>query len=185
MPKEAKARILINERLRSSGWRFFDDEDVHANVVLEVNVKLKKQDVEHLGDDFEKTTNGFIDYLLLDDRGFPIAVLEAKSEQYDPLVAKEQARNYARSQNVRFVILSNGNLHYFWDLEHGNPALITEFPTPDSIGQFHAFRPNAASLVNEKVEADYVAIPFRRFKSNVRSGRSWKPSGSWWTRIAN
>ena len=31
------------------------------------------------------------------------------------------------------MILSNGNLHYFWDLERGNPYLITAFPTPASV----------------------------------------------------
>ncbi len=71
----------------------------------------------------------------------------------DPLVGKEQARKYAHSQNVRFVILSNGNLHYFWDLEHGNPVLITEFPKPESFEHFHAFKPNPDSLVGEKVES--------------------------------
>jgi type I site-specific restriction endonuclease len=44
-------------------------------------------------------------------------VLEAKAEDKNPLVGKEQARKYAKSQNCRFVILSNGNLHYFWDLD--------------------------------------------------------------------
>ena len=47
--------------------------------------------------------------------------MEAKSEDKDPLVGKEPARKYAKSQNCRFVILSNGNLNYFWDLERGNP----------------------------------------------------------------
>ncbi len=158
MLKEAKARILINDLLRRSGWRFFDDETGPANVELEANVKLKKKSIEDLGDDFEKTATGFVDYFLLDERGFPIAVLEAKSEKLDPLVGKEQARKYAHSKNVRFVILSNGNLHYFWDLEQGNPALITEFPTLDSLGHFHAFKPNPDALVVEKVETDYVVI---------------------------
>ena len=158
MDREAKARILINDLLRRSGWRFFDDENGPANIALEANVKLKKKALDVLGDDFEKTANGFVDYLLLDERSFPIAVLEAKSEKYDPLVGKEQARKYAYSQNVRFVILSNGNLHYFWDLEQGNPVLITEFPTQDSLGQFHAFKPNPDALVSEKIEADYVAL---------------------------
>ena len=27
MSKEAKARLLINDHLLRSGWRFFDDED--------------------------------------------------------------------------------------------------------------------------------------------------------------
>lgn len=136
MPTEAKARIRINDLLARTGWRFFDDENGPANVTLETHVKVKRKALEDLGNDFEKTAHGFIDYLLLDERGFPIAVLEAKSEKFEPLIGKEQARKYARSQNVRFVILSNGNLHYFWDLEQGNPILITEFPTAESLGHF-------------------------------------------------
>jgi type I restriction enzyme, R subunit len=156
--KEAKARILVNELLTRSGWRFFDDEHGPANIALESNVKLKKKTADAFGDDFECTTNGYVDYLLLDTQGFPLAILEAKAEKYDPLVGKEQARRYAHSQNVRFVILSNGNLHYFWDLQQGNPVLITEFPRPDSFDSFHAFNPNPDALVAEKVETDYVAI---------------------------
>jgi type I restriction enzyme, R subunit len=60
-------------------------------------------------------------------------VLEAKAEDKSPLVGKEQAREYAKSQNCRFVILSDGNLHYFWDLQRGNPYLITSFPMPASV----------------------------------------------------
>jgi type I restriction enzyme, R subunit len=158
MSKEAKARLRVNEHLLRSGWRFFDDPSGPANVTLETHIKLKIKILDDLGDDFEKTASGFVDYLLLDKLGFPVAVLEAKSEQYDPLVGKEQARKYARSQGVRFVILSNGNLHYFWDLEQGNPTLITEFPTPESLGHFREFKPNPAALVSEKVGDDYVAL---------------------------
>ena len=32
-------------------------------------------------------------------------------------------------------IRPNGNLHHFWDLERGNPYVITSFPTPDSLSQ--------------------------------------------------
>lgn len=60
-------------------------------------------------------------------------MLEAKAEDKSPLVGKEQAREYAKSQNCRFVILSDGNLHYFWDLQRGNPYLITSFPMPASV----------------------------------------------------
>ncbi|MDD5676566.1 MAG: DEAD/DEAH box helicase family protein [Kiritimatiellae bacterium] len=174
MQKEAKARILINDLLRKSGWRFFDDENGPANIALEANIKLKKKALDAFGVDFEKTANGFVDYLLLDERGFPMAVLEAKSEKYDPLVGKEQARKYAHSQNVRFVILSNGNLHYFWDLEQGNPALITEYPKPESFGHFHAFKPNPDTLVGEIIEADYVAVTQN---PNYRNDPRWSDAG--------
>ena len=174
MTREAKARILINDLLQRSSWRFFDDENGPANIALEANVKLKKKALDALGEDFEKTANGFVDYLLLDERGFPLAVLEAKSEKHDPIVGKEQARKYAHSQNVRFVILSNGNLHYFWDLEQGNPVLITEFPKPESFGHFHAFKPNPNTLVSEKVEADYVAVTQN---PNYRNDTRWSDAG--------
>jgi len=156
--KESKARIRINDLLQRSGWRFFDDQTGPANIALEAHLKLKQKTLEALGDDFEKTANGYVDYLLMDERSFPIAVLEAKSEKFDPLIGKEQARKYAGSQNVRFIILSNGNLHYFWDLEQGNPVLVTEFPKPESFEHYHAFKPNSDALVSENVEADYIAV---------------------------
>lgn len=156
--KEAKARIKINKLLEASGWRFFDDAAGKANIVLEPKVKLTKVAVDALGDNFEQSGNGFIDFLLLDDAGFPLVVLEAKSEDKNPLVGKEQARKYAKSQNCRFVILSNGNLHYFWDLAQGNPHIITRFPSPDSIGGYHRFQPNPQRLIAEPVGKDYIAL---------------------------
>ena len=123
--------------------------------------RLPPTDLDALGEDFEKTSKGLIDFLLLDDNGFPLIVLEAKSEDKNPLTAKEQARRYARSLNCRFVILSNGNLHYFWDLDQGNPHVITEFPDPDSVGQYQQFTPSPERLTDERVEADYIALTQR------------------------
>ena len=158
MQKEAKARIKINSLLQDSGWRFFDDEKGKANIVLENNAKITKKAIDEFGSDFEKTQKGFIDFLLLDEKGFPLVVLEAKSEDKDPLDGKEQSRRYAQSQNTRFIILSNGNLHYFWDLERGNPSIITTFPTGESLKHFEAFKPSFATLAEEKVEGDYIVL---------------------------
>ena len=171
MPKEAKARILINDLLRRSRWRFFDDESGPANIALEAHVKLKKKTLEDLGDDFEKTERGFVDFLLLDTKGFPLIVLEAKAEDKNPLVAKEQARKYAKSQNCRFVILSNGNLHYFWDLERGNPYVITSFPTPDSVIGYQKVTPNPERLIADQVGEDYIVLTQR---PNYQSEAGWR-----------
>jgi len=156
--KEAKARIKINKMLEESGWRFFDDENGPANIVLENNVKITKTHFDEFGENFEKTANGFIDFLLLDKSGFPLVVLEAKKEDKNPLDGKEKARRYAKSINVRYIILSNGNLHYFWDMESGNPTIITQFPTQESLKSYSTFKPNPQSLINESVEDDYIVL---------------------------
>lgn len=150
--KEAKARLKINMLLSDAGWRLVDDEGGPANVDVENRV-----DIENPGDDFENTRKGFVDYLLLDSNQKPIAVLEAKRESIAPLSAKEQARDYANSLHVRYVILSNGNTHYFWDMYFGNPEPISAFPTLASLEEEKKWMPDVDALVNEHVDREYIA----------------------------
>jgi hypothetical protein len=84
--KEATARIKINKLLEAAGWRFFAESAVPANIRLEPSVTLKSSDLDALSENFEQTSKGFIDFLLLDAKGFPLIVLEAKSEDKNPLV---------------------------------------------------------------------------------------------------
>lgn len=169
--KEATARIKINKMLEGAGWRFFPEGHLPANIRLEPGVTIKTEDLDALGNDFEKITTGFIDFLLLDSKGFPMLVLEAKSEDKNPLIGKEQARKYARSLNCRFVILSNGNLHYFWDLERGSPHVITAFPTPDSVTGYKDIVPDINRLLEEQVREDYIVLTQ---KPNYAADAAWK-----------
>jgi type I restriction enzyme R subunit len=169
--KEATARIKINKLLEAAGWRFFAEGSAPANIRLEPGVTIKPSDLDALGENFEKPSKGFVDFLLLDARGFPLIVLEAKAEDKNPLVGKEQARRYARSQNCRFVLLSNGNLHYFWDLERGNPYLITAFPTPASVTGYQKIVPDPKRLIEEVVEADYIV---RTQRPGYDAEAAWK-----------
>ena len=168
---EATARIRINKLLERAGWRFFSDGDRSANIRLEQGVSIRQTELDELGDDFDKTEKGFVDFLLLDSRGFPLIVLEAKSEEKQPMVGKEQARRYARAQNCRFVILSNSNLHYFWDLERGNPYIITSFPTPESVTGYSRVKPNPQCLIDEHINDDYIVLSQR---PNYTSEAAWK-----------
>ncbi|MBF0232755.1 MAG: DEAD/DEAH box helicase family protein [Desulfamplus sp.] len=169
--KEATARIKINKLLESSGWRFFTDANGQANIQLEPSITIKTDDLKDLGDNFEKSSKGFIDFLLLNEKGFPFIVLEAKAEDKSPLIGKEQARKYAKSQNCRFIILSNGNLHYFWDLERGNPYLITSFPNPTSVMGYQKTVPNPQRLIEEVVHEDYIVLTQR---PGYASEAAWK-----------
>lgn len=156
--KEAKARLKINKLLENAGWRFFDDENGTANIQVEPNVKMTQTQIDAFGDNFDTIKNGFVDFLLLDNNGKPFVVLEAKSEDKDPLVGKEQAREYAKSLYVKYVILSNGNQHYFWNITKGNPQIITAFPSYESLRDSKAFNANPARLYNEEIKSDYIAV---------------------------
>lgn len=151
--KEAKARIKINKLLEEACWRFFDTDKGKATIQLESSITM-----DDLGEDFEHSKNGFIDFLLVDENKNPILVLEAKKESLNPLVGKEQARNYAKSQKVKFIILSNGTLHYFWNIETGNPEQIQVFPSLESIKQYYQFNPDPSKLVIEEINDDYVVL---------------------------
>ncbi len=170
--KEALARIKINKMLEESGWRFFAEGSAPANIRLEAGVPVTQHEFNALGEDFEKTTKGFVDFLLLDSKGFPFIVLEAKAEEKSPLVGKEQARKYAKSQNCRFVILSNGNLHYFWDLERGEPShhhVVPDAGIGDRLPQGRS--PDPKRLVEEQVDDDYIVLTQR---PTYQAEAAWK-----------
>ncbi len=172
--KEAKARIKINKMLEEAGWRLLDSQSGRANVLLENNVKITEKLADDFGNDFEKVSKGYVDFLLLDEKGFPLVVLEAKSEEKDPLVGKEQARRYTRDNNCRYAILSNGNIHYFWDIMKGNPEIIVKFPEQASIQSYKSYKPNPEKLANEKPADDYITLTQY---PNYANNASYKDSG--------
>ncbi len=157
MKNEAHARIKINQLLIEAGWLFFDSELGKANILLENNVKITQVEIDAWGNDYEKVKNGSLDFLLLDSNNKPICVLEAKKESLHPLVAKDQARKYANTVDAQYIILSNGIVHYFWDIKKGNPKPIYKFPSPNEIGAIKEWNPNREDLANEIVENNYIA----------------------------
>ncbi|MBS1734853.1 MAG: DEAD/DEAH box helicase family protein [Bacteroidetes bacterium] len=156
MSKEARARVRINQLLQNAGWRFFDTDEGPANILLENHIKITQQQIDAWGNDYEEIKSGSLDFLLVDSNNKPCCVLEAKKESLHPLVAKEQARKYANSVGARFIILSNGVVHYLWDLKKGNPVPIYAFPSPSEIAAINEWNPDRNSLLNEPVEIDYI-----------------------------
>ena len=135
---EANARIIIDKLLRESGWSLAGDE------------KPMNVDTEFAND------AGRADYVLMDESNFPICIIEAKKELKSPLDGKEQARDYAKSLNCRFIILSNGISHYFWDIEQGNPSPVNIYPTQEQlIARKENFNPPRDEV--EEIGPDYIA----------------------------
>ncbi len=108
MSTEADARMFIDKLLEKAGWLITDKAQVSTE---------------------EAVADGRADYLLKDARSRPLAVLEAKRFTTDPYSAKEQAKAYALSLKAPFVILSNGQEHYFWDYADGDARPVMGLPT--------------------------------------------------------
>ena len=108
MPTEADTRIIIDRLLREAAWNPEDKAQVSTE---------------------EATADGRADYLLKNQRTQPLAVMETKRFSIDPYSAKPQARAYAESLGAPFVILSNGQDHYFWDYAMGDAHPVLGFPT--------------------------------------------------------
>lgn len=108
MSTEADARILIDKLLEAAGWTITNKAQVSTE---------------------EASSDGRADYLLKDSRTRPLAVIEAKRFAVDPYTAKEQALDYAKSLGAPFIILSNGQEHYFWDYADGDARPIMGMPS--------------------------------------------------------
>ena len=135
---ESNARFAINNLLKDAGWILPGDK-TNPNVDTEV-----------------PNDAGVADYVLKDSADFPICVIEAKNELRSPLEGKEQARRYATALNCRFVILSNGVNHFFWDIEQGDPTLIEQFHTLNRLELIkNQFNPDRED--SEDICEDYIA----------------------------
>jgi len=106
LSNETDARIIIDDQLRQAGWNPADK----THVLTEV-----------------KTDRGKPDYVLLDQRGRSLAVIEAKKDVIDPYTAKQQALPYAQSLKAPFIFLTNGELIYFWDYLNDDARLVNSF----------------------------------------------------------
>jgi len=149
---EAQLRLKINNLLKEAGWRLNGEQD--DNVKAEYPVTI----IQTNDDGNEIRVNKSADYVGFDENNRPLVVIEAKREEKNPLVGKEQAREYAQALNARYVYLSNGIVHYFWDMEEGNPHIVQNFSSPESLGEREKFNPNTDALIHEVVENGYVAI---------------------------
>jgi hypothetical protein len=102
--KEATARIKINHLLEEAGWRFFADGSTPANIRLEPSVTIKSAELDAMGENFEKTSKGFIDFLLLDAEVFHCLCWKPSQRIRTRLSAKSRPEN---APSRRTVVLSS------------------------------------------------------------------------------
>jgi type I restriction enzyme R subunit len=119
MTTEADARIIVDRLLKEAGWDLEDKRQVLTE---------------------ESAAGGDADYVLLDRRGRPLAVVEAKRFSKDPYSARQQALDYAKGLKAPFIFLSNGESTYFWDYEVADARQVAAFFTRNDLERIAILR---------------------------------------------
>jgi type I restriction enzyme R subunit len=145
MLTEADTRIVIDRLLREVGWDIEDKTQVATE---------------------EAAADGRADYVLLDGRGRPLAVVEAKRFRKDPITAKARTEEYARSLKAPFIFLSNGEVTYFWDYEHHPERLIGNFFARSDLERLFALRHQRRPLNTVPIPKK---VPFGSDEREVRA----------------
>lgn len=139
-------KIYIDTLLREAGW------DPYGMNVAEYPVHGMP---EGNGNEQGK---GFVDYVLWDNNGKPLAVVEAKRTKRDPRVGQHQAKLYAdcleRECNQRPVIFySNGFRTWMWDDVRYAAREVFGFYTKDELQMMIQRRTTQKVLANETINA--------------------------------
>jgi len=103
-----------------------------------------------------EVARGRADYVLYDQRGRPLAVIEAKKNAINPYVAKQQALPYARALGAPFIFLTNGELTYFWDWQNDDARPIAGFFSRRDLERLIEMRTTRKPLATAEIPEHYI-----------------------------
>ncbi|MEZ6079959.1 MAG: type I restriction endonuclease [Pirellulaceae bacterium] len=131
--EEETRKYLIDQMLADEGWDVGKGMTNTAQVLKEAPVKYQ----------VGASGSGKADYILDDDNGKPLGVVEAKKTAVDPQIGRKQAEQYAdgleREHAQRPVIFyTNGYDLWIWNDKAGEPPRkIYGFYSKDSLQHIH------------------------------------------------
>jgi type I restriction enzyme R subunit len=183
---EAETRkLLIDVLLKEAGWH-----KGSANL---------KEEYELEGVDRNKnyTGTGFADYVLFDDNGLPLAVIEAKKTTKDAKIGKYQALDYANALEKKFnqrplIFYTNGYDIYIWDDHFYPERKIQGFYKKDELQLAIERRTSRKPILNPTINRKTVERPYQHlairavtehFEKNHRRALLVMATGSGKTRL--
>lgn len=181
-------RRLIDLMLADAGW---DVQESPANTEL-----VREQPVQY---QTNSSGTGSADYVLHDDNGKPLAVVEAKGTSINAELGRTQAKEYAdgieKEHGQRPVIFyTNGHDLWIWNDEAGEPPRkIHGFYSKDSLQHVHfqrrAKRPLSEVAANPAIagrmyQIEAVRRVVEKFAEKKRRGLIVQATGTGKTRVA-
>lgn len=180
----------IKELLTNQGWDIRDITRVWIDVDTKESDFKKKffrtrkydQSIAEQTNFADTTPKQYVDYLLLDKKGEPIAVVEytetSKGFDKGKLKAKEYAEDIRRQTGKQvFIFYTNGNKLGFWDYPFDTAKLIPNFYTQDHLERVRwaneSRTPNERVLDKPIIKREHPQLP----KANIQDFEPNKKKG--------
>jgi type I restriction enzyme R subunit len=160
---EADARIVIDDLLRQAGWDPADKSQIMTEVSAGTHPKMVadrspiwKGEASKTTRDGDEIPTGRADYVLMDRRGRPLAIIEAKRSAIEPYTAKQQALPYAKRIGSPFIFLTNGELIYFWDYGNDDARIVNSFFSRRDLERLVEMRETRKPLATVEIPEYYL-----------------------------
>ena len=113
---------------------------------------------------------GYADYVLFNDNGLPLAVIEAKRTMKDPAVGRQQAKLYADLLEKKFhkrpvIFLTNGYETFIWDDKNYNERRVSEVYSKRDLQKYFNLIENRQARLSDAIIND--AISGRYYQKNA------------------
>ena len=119
-------RKHVVPKLQAAGW----DDDPHS---IAEQRSITDGRIVPVGKGFVRKPPRRVDYLLLYERNFPLAVVEAKAAWKSAGDGLQQAKEYAEILGLKFAYATNGDEIIEFDYFTGKELLIPTYPTPTAL----------------------------------------------------
>lgn len=156
---ETDARIVIDRLLTQAGWDAADKTQVlteHRVTSEESSIVAEEAAVYGIGTARPMDSRGRADYVLLGQRGHPLAVVEAKRTALDPYFAKNQALPYAKALGAPYIFLSNGDVTYFWDWHNDDARIVNSLYSRNDLERLLHMREHQQPLATVPIPEEYL-----------------------------
>ncbi|CAD6368400.1 Type I restriction enzyme EcoKI subunit R (fragment) [metagenome] len=174
-------RDRIDSRLLKAGWDVSDPSRIRLEIDT-INSNFKTQDYKTKSDTLKtEELKAYADYLLLDSRGNPLAVIEAKKASKDPRFGQKQAEDYAadikkQTNSDILIFYTNGIDIWFWNKGYDNPRRVLGFHSREDLERIVYQNNNKKEFVDIPLRDDIVNRPYqiesiKRILEGIDNGR--------------
>ena len=149
-------KTIIDKELEKRGWNLNDERQLSQEYLIRFSPT----------ETGEVINDHWIDYLLFDNIGDPLAIVEAKRYSRDAYEGKRQAEEYAEFLKIKtgkdcFIFLTNGEDILFWDKTKYAPRKVMGFFSQSELMRRRQQNESKDDLNTMKVKTTIIDRPYQ------------------------